>query len=289
MQVQRMRRRANIVAGTPVRICDLMVTGELKLNQVSQFVLDEDDCMLDLGFFCDLRRIVAGLPDKRQSSLFSVTMPPGVATLAETLLDNPLRVDRARSAPAPLPIGQQVHFVEPAGKRSLLGRLPADPALSRIIVFTRTKQGTNQVPDALDTGGIRVAALHRTKSQPARQKALEQFLACLARVLVATTARGIAVMSQVINFDLPTQPDDNVHRIGRTARAGASGVAISFCDSTQQAALRAVERMTGTRLQIAGSLPPAIQPQHTQARNEYRPSRRRRREVPRPGFGLRLH
>jgi ATP-dependent RNA helicase RhlE len=280
MQVQRMRGGADIVVGTPGRVCDLMATGELKLHQVRQFVLDEADRMLDLGFIRDIRRIVAALPDKRQSALFSATMPPEVATLAEALLHNPLRVDVARNAPQALPIEQHVHFVEAAGKRALLGRLLADPALSRVIVFTRTKRGANQVADALDTGGVRVAALHGNKSQPARQKALEQFRTGRARVLVATdiAARGIDVtgISHVINFDLPAQPEDYVHRIGRTARAGASGVAISFCGSAQQGELRSIERMTGTRLQIAGGSPPVVQRQGTQAPTEHRPSRRRR-------------
>ncbi|MBV8868544.1 MAG: DEAD/DEAH box helicase, partial [Acetobacteraceae bacterium] len=219
-QVQRVRQGVDIVVGTPGRVCDLMATGELKLDQVSRFVLDEADRMLDLGFIRDIRRIVAALPDERQSALFSATMPPEVATLAGNLLHNPLRVDVARSAPAALPIEQHVHLVEPAQKRALLGRLLADPALSRVIVFTRTKRGANQVADALDTGGVRVTALHGNKSQPARQKALEQFRTGRARVLVATdiAARGIDVtgVSHVINFDLPAQPEDYVHRIGRT-------------------------------------------------------------------------
>jgi ATP-dependent RNA helicase RhlE len=281
MQVQRMRGGADIVVGTPGRICDLMATGELKLNQVSQFVLDEADRMLDLGFIRDIRRIVTALPDKRQSALFSATMPAEVATLAQTLLQDPLCVDIARNAPAALPIEQHVHFVEAAGKRGLLRRLLADPALSRVIVFTRTKRGANQVADALDAGGVRVAALHGNKSQPARQKALEQFRSGRARVLVATdiAARGIDVtgISHVINFDLPAQPEDYVHRIGRTARAGASGVAISFCGSGQHGELRTIERVTGTRLQIAGDSPPVVQPQGRPADPEHRPSRRHRR------------
>ncbi len=279
MQVQRMRGGADIVVGTPGRVCDLMATKELKLHQVSHFVLDEADRMLDLGFIRDIRRIVAALPTERQSALFSATMPSEVATLAETLLRDPLRVDVARTAPAALPIEQHVHFVEASGKRALLGRLLADPDLSRVIVFTRTKRGANQVADALDTGGVRVAALHGNKSQPARQKALEQFRTGRARVLVATdiAARGIDVtgISHVINFDLPAQPEDYVHRIGRTARAGASGVAISFCDSTQQGALRTIERMTGARLQIVGGSPPPVPSQRTPAQTEKRPSNRR--------------
>ena len=147
MQVQRMRAGADIVVGTPGRICDLMATGELKLNEVSHFVLDEADRMLDLGFIRDIRRIVAALPAQRQSSLFSATMPAEVGKLAETLLRNPVRVDVARSAPAELPIEQHVHFVEPAGKRALLDRLLADPALSRVIVFTRTKRAADRVAE----------------------------------------------------------------------------------------------------------------------------------------------
>ena len=256
MQVQRMRAGADIVVGTPGRICDLMGTGELKLNEVSQFVLDEADRMLDLGFIRDVRRIAAALPAARQSALFSATMPAEVGKLAETLLRNPVRVDVARSAVAALPIQQHVHFVEHAGKRALLDRLLTDPALSRVIVFTRTKRGADRVAGSLETGGVRVSALHGNKSQPARQKALEQFRSGRARVLVATdiAARGIDVtgISHVINFDLPAQPEDYVHRIGRTARAGATGVAISFCDAAEHATLRAIERMTGTAIQIAG-------------------------------------
>jgi ATP-dependent RNA helicase RhlE len=260
MQVQRMRAGADIVVGTPGRICDLMATGELKLNAVSHFVLDEADRMLDLGFIRDIRRIVAALPAARQSSLFSATMPPEVGRLAETLLRDPVRVDIARRETAALPIEQHVHFVESAGKRALLGRLLTDAALSRVIVFTRTKRGADRVAEGLDTCGIRVSALHGNKSQPARQKALEQFRSGRARVLVATdiAARGIDVtgISHVINFDLPAQPEDYVHRIGRTARAGASGVAISFCDATEHGTLRAIERMTGTEITIAGGSPP---------------------------------
>ena len=288
MQVQRMRASADIVVGTPGRICDLMSTGELKLNEVRYFVLDEADRMLDLGFIRDIRRIVAALPAERQSALFSATMPSEVGLLAETLLRNPVRVDIVRSEPTELPIEQHVHFVDTTGKRALLGRLLADPALSRVIVFTRTKRSADRVAEGLDTGGIRVSALHGNKSQPARQKALEQFRSGRARVLVATdiAARGIDVtgISHVINFDLPMQAEDYVHRIGRTARAGASGVAISFCDAAEHGVLRAIERMTGTSIKIAGGTPPAPQPSRAPKPSQpnrappgrrYRPSGRR--------------
>jgi len=280
-QVQRMRAGADIVVGTPGRICDLIGTGELKLNEVSHFVLDEADRMLDLGFIRDIRRIAATLPAKRQSALFSATMPVEVGKLAESMLREPVRVDVARTAPANLPIEQQVHFVEPAGKRALLDQLLADPALSRVIVFTRTKRGADRVADSLDTGGIRVSALHGNKSQPARQKALEQFRSGHARVLVATdiAARGIDVtgISHVINFDLPAQAEDYVHRIGRTARAGARGVAISFCDAAEHATLRAIERMTGTAIRVAGGRQVTVEPVRGQAAPAGRAPRRRRR------------
>jgi ATP-dependent RNA helicase RhlE len=278
MQVQRMRGGVNIVVGTPGRICDLMATGELKLNEVRHFVLDEADRMLDLGFIRDIRRIVAALPVNRQSALFSATMPTDVGKLAETLLRNPVRVEIARAISGDLPIRQHVHFVDPAAKRALLGRLLADPAMSRVIVFTRTKRGADRVAETLDMGGVQVSAIHGNKSQPARQKALERFRSGRARVLVATdiAARGIDVtgISHVINFDLPAQPEDYVHRIGRTARAGASGVAISFCDAAEHGTLRAIERMTGVTIDVAGGSPPTAQLQQTRQAAKSTPAHR---------------
>ena len=278
MQVQRMRGGVDIVVGTPGRICDLMATGELKLNEVRHFVLDEADSMLDLGFIRDIRRIVAALPVNRQSALFSATMPTDVGKLAETLLRNPVRVEIARAVSGDLPIRQHVHFVDPAAKRALLGRLLADPAMSRVIVFTRTKRGADRVAETLDMGGVQVSAIHGNKSQPARQKALERFRSGRARVLVATdiAARGIDVtgISHVINFDLPAQPEDYVHRIGRTARAGASGVAISFCDAAEHGTLRAIERMTGVTIDVAGGSPPTAQPQQPRQATKSTPAHR---------------
>jgi ATP-dependent RNA helicase RhlE len=278
MQVQRMRGGVDIVVGTPGRICDLMATGELKLNEVRHFVLDEADRMLDLGFIRDIRRIVAALPVNRQSALFSATMPTDVGKLAETLLRNPVRVEIARAVSGDLPIRQHVHFVDPAAKRALLGQLLADPAMSRVIVFTRTKRGADRVAETLDMGGVQVSAIHGNKSQPARQKALERFRSGRARVLVATdiAARGIDVtgISHVINFDLPAQPEDYVHRIGRTARAGASGVAISFCDAAEHGTLRAIERMTGVTIDVAGGSPPTAQPQQPRQATKSTPAHR---------------
>ncbi|MDE2006034.1 MAG: DEAD/DEAH box helicase [Rhodospirillales bacterium] len=258
-QVRRMAAGVDIVIGTPGRVCDLLAAGELRLDRVRYFVLDEADRMLDLGFIRDIRRVLAALPPSgaggRQSMLFSATMPQEVASLAEGLLRDPVRVAIA-AAPATLPkIEQSVHFVPTAGKRALLGDLLADPAMARVIVFTRTKHGADRVAIGLAGDGVAVEALHGNKSQPQRIRALDRFRSGRARVLVATdiAARGIDVVgvSHVVNFDLPVQAEDYVHRIGRTARAGASGIAISFCDPAERGALRAIERVAGTRIEVA--------------------------------------
>ena len=259
-QVERMRGGADIVIGTPGRICDLLAAGQLRLGAVSYFVLDEADRMLDLGFIRDIRRIVAALPATRQSAMFSATMQAEVSKLAETLLRDPVRVAIAPVAATIPRIDQHVHFVHQAGKRSLLGRLLQDQALSRVIVFTRTKHSAERVAAELDRDGVMVDALHGNKSQPAREKALDRFRRGRTRVLVATdlASRGIDVtgISHVINFDLPAEPESYVHRIGRTARAGAAGVAISFCDAAEYGALRAIERITGAPIALAGGARP---------------------------------
>jgi len=258
-QVQAMRRGADIVVGTPGRVCDLLATGELRLGAVTNFVLDEADRMLDLGFIRDIRRIVAALPARRQSALFSATMPKEVAGLAESLLRDPVRVSIAQVAATTPKIEQQVHFVARADKHPLLMELLGDPAMQRVIVFTRTKRGADRVAEGLEQAGQSVSAIHGNKSQPQREKALDRFRSGRARVLVATdiAARGIDVtgISHVINYDMPVEPESYVHRIGRTARAGAAGVAISLCEPDERGALRAIERCTGVPIPVAGGSP----------------------------------
>ncbi len=263
-QVESMRRGADIVIGTPGRVCDLMQTRELHLGGVKQFVLDEADRMLDLGFIKDIRRIVAMLPVQRQSALFSATMPGEVASLANGLLRDPVRVEIARVEATTPKIDQSVYHLPISGKLPLLGKLLEHAEFSRVIVFTRTKRGANKVCETLELAGHRVNALHGNKSQPQREKALDQFRSGRARVLVATdiAARGIDVtgVSHVINFDVPVEPESYVHRIGRTARAGAAGHAITFCDGSERGTLRAIERLIGGPIPVAeGSGPP--QPQ----------------------------
>ncbi len=259
-QCENMRRGADIVIGTPGRVRDLMNTRELSINTAEKFVLDEADRMLDLGFIRDIRHIVAALPARRQSALFSATMPGEVAQLAAGLLREPVRVEIAREEGTEPKIAQSVRFVPTSGKQALLTELLADPALSRVIVFTRTKHGANKVAEKLESAGVQVDAIHGNKSQPQRERALRDFRTGRARVLVATdiAARGIDVtgVSHVINFDLPAEPESYVHRIGRTARAGAEGIAIAFCDPSERSTLRQIERLMGEKVPVVGETPP---------------------------------
>ncbi|MGB8276287.1 MAG: DEAD/DEAH box helicase [Alphaproteobacteria bacterium] len=245
-QVQALARGIDVVIATPGRLLDLMNQGHLKLDSVEVFVLDEADRMLDMGFIRDVRKIAAKLPAGRQTLLFSATMPEAISGLAASVLKNPRRVEVTPTATTVERIRQQVRFVEKGNKRALLLEVLNDRAIERALVFTRTKHGANKLAEQLGKGGVRVDAIHGNKSQAARQKALEAFRAGKLRVLVATdiAARGIDVdgITHVINFDLPNEPESYVHRIGRTARAGANGTAISFCDAEETAFLRDIEK-----------------------------------------------
>ena len=284
-QEERMRRGPDIVVGTPGRVRDLMGTQHLRLGEVSHFVLDEGDRMLDLGFIRDIRAVVAALPAERQSMLFSATMPAPIEQLARSFLRNPKRVEITPEIRTPEKIEQTVHFVESAAKYGLLSELLEDPGFDRVIVFTRTKRGANRVAEYLEGKRIPTEALHGNKSQPAREKSLDRFRTGRARVLVATdiASRGIDVkgISHVINFDLPVEAESYVHRIGRTARAGAAGIAISFCDSTEHGALRAIERAAGVKLRAIGEMPPsrAAAPKPQQNRGRYRGAANDRRRA----------
>ncbi|MDE1906868.1 MAG: DEAD/DEAH box helicase [Rhodospirillales bacterium] len=255
-QVQRMMRGADIVVGCPGRVVDLMNTRELVIDQCQFFVLDEADRMLDLGFMPDIRKVVNALPSRRQSALFSATMPAEIAKLANGLLRDPVRVEIAAVSSAPSKIEQSVHFAEGPEKRNLLISLLKQPEFSRTIVFTRTKRGADRVALMLNGSKISAAALHGNLSQNQRQRALDAFKAGEVRALVATdiAARGIDVnaVSHVINFELPNEPESYVHRIGRTARNGADGMAVAFCDATELPYLNQIEKLTGVKMNVAG-------------------------------------
>ena len=281
-QASALKRGVDILVATPGRLIDLMQQRLVRFDAIQFLVLDEADRMLDMGFIKPIRHIVAALPRKRQTMLFSATLPPDILNLAGGMLDHPERVAVTPTATTVEAIDQRVMFIENAKKRSALSEILRDPSLARVLVFTRTKHGANRVADHLDHGGVCAAAIHGNKSQGARQKALDGFKAGHVRVLVATdiASRGIDVdgITHVINFELPNEPESYVHRIGRTARAGASGVAISFCDASERTFLRDIERLTRARLQIvdgpAGlpSAPAHRRPEAPAARPAARPT-----------------
>ncbi len=256
-QVRAMQRGVDILVATPGRLLDLIKQGHVALHSAQHLVLDEADRMFDMGFIRDIRKIVALLPRRRQTMLFSATMPREIERLAREILDDPARVEVTPEVVTVDRVTQHVYHVPGPAKRGLLVDLMADPALSRVIVFTRTKHGANRLAGQLVKSGVNADAIHGNKSQSARQRALENFRDSTARVLVATdiAARGIDVdgVSHVINFDLPMEAESYVHRIGRTARAGASGIAISFCDPSERKYLRDIERLIRRPLVAANS------------------------------------
>ena len=251
-QVDRLRRGVDILTATPGRLLDLMGQGHVRFEALEAFVLDEADRMLDMGFIHDVRRVIRALPERRHSLLLSATMPPDIAELAHQILSDPIRVEVTPPATTVERIDQKVLFVEKSNKSKLLGTLLQDRSIERSLVFTRTKHGANRVAKYLEKVEVKAEAIHGNKSQTARQRALANFRAGTTRVLVATdiAARGIDVpgVTHVINFDLPNVPEDYVHRIGRTARAGRDGIALSFCDVEERAYLRDIERVTGQRV-----------------------------------------
>ncbi|HEY5647595.1 MAG TPA: DEAD/DEAH box helicase [Pseudomonadales bacterium] len=285
-QIKTLAAGVEILVATPGRLLDLAGSRDVDLAQVSHLVLDEADRLLDMGFIRDVKRIVAMLPKQRQSMLFSATMPKEVADLAAQILSNPIRVDVSPEALTVEKIEQGVVMVDNDRKQDVLQRLLHEPQVTRAIVFTRTKHGANRVAKKLDQAGIAAEAIHGNKSQNARQRALESFKSGESWVLVATdiAARGIDIegISHVINFELPHEPESYVHRIGRTARAGASGVAWSLVDPSEVKRLKAIERLTRVR-------PAAMQVETTRAprASEHVPPARPQHREPGQGQGTR--
>jgi ATP-dependent RNA helicase RhlE len=246
-QVKALKAGIDILIATPGRLLDLCQQRHVRLDQVSILVLDEADRMLDMGFIHDVRKIVALCRRERQTLLFSATMPPPIAKLAHDILDHPARVDIAPAKVAVERIDQRVFFVGAKEKRALLEALLADRAMDKVLVFTRTKRGADRVCRNLVQAGLSATALHGNKAQNARVRALDAFRSGHVRILVATdiAARGIDVpnISHVVNYELPNEPESYVHRIGRTARAGAGGAALSLCDASERPHLQAIERL----------------------------------------------
>jgi ATP-dependent RNA helicase RhlE len=253
-QVQALQRGVDVLVATPGRLLDLMGQGYVNLDRVEVLVLDEADRMLDMGFIHDVRRIVNKTPTKRQTLLFSATLTREILKLAGDILRDPVEVAISPEQPAVEAIEQAVYFVSKKKKRDLLEHLLADSAITRALVFTRTKHGANRVVKNLSQAGIRAEPIHGNKSQSARQRALKNFQAGKTRVLVATdvVARGIDVedISHVIQFDLPNEPETYIHRIGRTGRAGAEGIALAFCAEDERPYLKDIEKLIRMRIPV---------------------------------------
>ncbi len=253
-QVKMMSKGVDLLIATPGRLLDLMQQGHIDLSSISHFVLDEADRMLDMGFINDIKKIMAKIPKKRHTLLFSATMPNTISKLAKSLLNNPKTVEVTPKVVTVEKIDQVLYKVGKKEKRSLLVNLLQNKDITRAIIFSKTKHGANRIVQELEHSGISSAAIHGNKSQSARQKALAAFKDGEIRTLVATdiAARGIDVdkISHVINYDLPNEPESYVHRIGRTARAGTKGSAISFCDESEHKELRAIERVIRFKIEV---------------------------------------
>ncbi len=257
-QIQKIARGVDVVIATPGRLKDLMDDRKIRLNETRWLVLDEADRMLDMGFIHPVKQIAAAIGPRRQTALFSATMAKEVAELAKGLLNDPVRVEAQAPATTVTTIDQRVILAGSKQKRDELNKLLADPALERVIIFSRTKHGADRVAKNLEIDGHQAAAIHGNKSQNARQAALKGFASGKVRILVATdiAARGIDVpnITHVINYELPDDAENYVHRIGRTARNGASGFAITLCDGTERGKLRDVERLIRRTLPVTGEL-----------------------------------
>ena len=246
-QVNTLRRGVDILVATPGRLLDLMQQNYISLRDINFFVLDEADRMLDMGFVHDVKKIIAKLPSKRQTLFFSATMPPEIQQLANVLLTNPAKVEVTPVSSTVELIQQSLYYVDKQNKHPLLAHLLEDKTIQTALVFSRTKHGADKIARGLGKFGIKAEAIHGNKSQNARQSALANFKSRRTRVLVATdiAARGIDIdeLTHVINYDLPNVPETYVHRIGRTGRAGASGVAISFCDAEERTDLKDIQKL----------------------------------------------
>ena len=283
-QVNKLKSGIDILVATPGRLLDLMSQGFIQLSHLKFFVLDEADRMLDMGFIHDVKKIIAKLPEKRQTLFFSATMPPEIQKLANMILKNPVKVEVTPPATTVDAISQSLYYVDKGNKKSLLIQLLSDPAIASALVFTRTKHGADRVARDLSKAKIHAEAIHGNKSQNARQRALSNFKTGQTRVLIATdiAARGIDVddLSHVINFELPNIPETYVHRIGRTGRAGASGIAISFCDAEEKEFLRDIHKLIGKTITVVENHPfpmtgqGGTQPKGTHVRRPHQEGRR---------------
>ena len=265
-QIKNMAKGVDVLVATPGRLLDLVQQKMVRLDAVNTFIVDEADRMLDMGFIRDVRKLVAMLPRERQSMLFSATMPDDIVKLTHDMLRQPERIEVAPQSKTADRVEQKLYYVPMPQKRQLLSELLKDVSMNKVIVFTRNKHGANRVAEHLSRTGVVAEAIHGNKSQNARQRALDMFKTGKARVLVATD------ITHVINFELPNEPESYVHRIGRTARAGTDGIAISFCDASERAYLRDIERIIRMKIEVvAHDLPELTAEQRQQQEEPRRP------------------
>ncbi|MBP6334010.1 MAG: DEAD/DEAH box helicase [Bacteroidia bacterium] len=258
-QTDALRAGVDILIATPGRLLDLMDQKFINLQDIKFFVLDEADRMLDMGFIHDVKKIIQKLPVKRQTLFFSATMPAEIVKLASTILTRPVKVEVTPVSSTANTIQQAVYFVDKSNKKSLLTYILKNDKVKSVLVFTRTKHGADRVAKDLKKAGVEAEAIHGNKSQNARQRALSNFKAGKTRVMVATdiAARGIDIedLSHVINYELPNIPETYVHRIGRTGRAGASGIALSFCDAEEKEYLKDIRKLISRDIPVVEEHP----------------------------------
>jgi len=275
-QVQTLQQGIDVLIATPGRLLDLMDQGYVDLRHIQFFVLDEADRMLDMGFVHDVKKVIAKIPAKRQSLFFSATMPPAIVELSKSILTNPARVEVTPVSSTADTVNQAVYFVDKENKKHLLLEVLKDKNIERILVFTRTKHGADKVVKELMKVGVNAQAIHGNKTQNARQTALKNFKAKTTRVLVATdiAARGIDIdeLTHVVNFELPNVPESYVHRIGRTGRAGSSGIALAFCDAEEKEYLRDIQKLIGKQIPVIDNHPYPLK-NHTVTKAPPKPQR----------------
>jgi ATP-dependent RNA helicase RhlE len=286
-QVNALRNGIDILVATPGRLLDLMNQGHISLRNIEIFVLDEADRMLDMGFIHDVKKIIAALPQKRQSLFFSATMPPAIVKLAGSIVFKPVKVEVTPSASTVDIVNQYVYFTDKVNKNALLIELLKDEKIKTALVFTRTKFGADKVVKVLKKKNISAESIHGNKAQNTRQRALSNFKAQTTRILVATdiAARGIDVddLEYVINYEIPNISETYVHRIGRTGRAGANGTAISFCDADEKEYLRDIEKLITKKIQVVEDHPfPLIDHNPVRAAKQQHNHNRQRSNTSRP-------
>lgn len=283
-QVERLKRGVHILVATPGRLLDLINQGFISLSDLKIFVLDEADRMLDMGFINDIKKVISLLPRKRQSLFFSATMPDNIVKLSNTILDNPIKIEVTPASSTAETVKQYVYFTNRSSKKSLLQHIIAEKEIKQLLVFTRTKHGADRVARDLKKKDIRASSIHGDKAQNQRQKALKQFKEGTIRVLVATdiAARGIDIdhLEYVCNFEIPNVPETYVHRIGRSGRAGKSGIAISICEPEENAFVKDIQRLVGNKIEVVSDhpFPQTEKPMTEEEKKEWNKEKQRRKQ-----------